>query len=66
MVNGLHATDEGQRVWGTLECIAGLEHRESTRVDNVRVEQRANGQWDVTFHLHKGLDDDLLGQRRPD
>jgi hypothetical protein len=48
-VSGLHMTDEGHRLWGTIECVTTPgEGNEATRVDSIRLEQSTPGLWRLT------------------
>lgn len=68
MVNGLHGTDTGHRIWGMLECSVARSTVDipSTRVDDVRVSQTTEGHWEVAFRVTQGFEDDLLGHRGGD
>lgn len=45
-VSGLQETDEGFRLWGTIECVSSPElTARTTRVDQVTLEQQGTATW---------------------
>lgn len=48
-VSGLQETDEGHRIWGTIECVeTGSARVQATRVDTVRLEHLDRSIWQLT------------------
>lgn len=53
-VSGMQQTDEGHRLWGTIECVPSARRAPGQTVAQVRgieVEQKAPLMWRLTVHL---------------
>lgn len=52
-LSGLHETDTGHRLWGTIECVGAPSDPPSTRVDQIRVERAPEG-WSIEALVERG------------
>lgn len=51
-VSGIRPTDDGWRIWGTIECVAEASGiLQEPRIDTMTCEQEAQASWRITANL---------------